>query len=327
MKGCRSVVRALCLLIALLYGLGADPSLQLLPAPENVTIYSYNLQQDLRWEPVKESDPIHPVTYTVQYELTSEKNSYHNLCLNIIETHCNISKFTEIKIYFKIVLRVRAEQGNLTSKWTLTPTFQATRNTTIGPVKSLSLSAYPEEHYSLYVRFQNPLLVENKWKMLYQLNYWKKITGVKTTVNITQTSERLKDLDPWTEYCVDVTVFADRKVGETSEAICAMPTASALSTGNLIALLLALGFLVIAAFLCAYMMFRYRTIVKSLFHVPFHLPSHIQEYIQEHSQSHVEYSTSRSRLDLYDSVSIVDIELVQDPNESVPEDSSQSEIT
>uniref|UniRef100_A0A8C5PC70 Fibronectin type-III domain-containing protein n=1 Tax=Leptobrachium leishanense TaxID=445787 RepID=A0A8C5PC70_9ANUR len=299
-----------------------DGDLPPLTAPKNVKIYSYNLEQELRWDPVIEPNLTSPVTYTVQYKLSGDRDDYSNVCENITVTHCNFTP--RIRINWRVKLRVRAELGPLASDWIETPLFQATVNTVLGPVKELTVSTY-SKHYSLSVAFQWPLTFKPLWTITYELYYWKKSNMVKKKVTSIQSSHLLEDLDPWTEYCVEVTILADRIVGETSDAVCGMPTGPALTTGGHIAVFLSLLIVFAICVSCAYLVYNQRLAVKNLFRVPIRIPEHVQEFFEDQSCKGAAGNV-RPALVAYDHVSIVDIELLYTVDQS-PEDTDQAEKT
>ncbi|XP_053312609.1 interferon gamma receptor 2 isoform X2 [Spea bombifrons] len=313
------------LLLGLLPVLLADEFLGQLPAPENVKIHSYNLEKELRWDPVRVLDD-RPTTYTAQYNFADDDDEYTDLCVNVTQTLCDFTE--EVRDTWKVILRVQAQQGDLTSNWVQTPVFQATKNTILGPVTSLTLSAYKEEHYSLYVTFQDPLRRQHRWTVCYNLSYWMKGSDQKQTKPTFQTSTRLADLKPWTEYCVEVTVFTQDITGEKSETVCAQPTGPALTTGGSIALFVSVAGLCIVIAGISYVMYEHHAIIKSWLYAPLQIPVHIQQYFEDHNDlDHEEESESKPAEANSDHVSVVEIEVLQESSHTFPEDSSLSEKT
>ncbi|KAM8976996.1 interferon gamma receptor 2-like [Pelodytes ibericus] len=319
------------LLLGLMPLIILDPNQLSLPAPENVNIYSYNLEQQLRWDPVPTPADLPPVTYTVQYKSYWQlDDEYIDLCVNITETHFVFTN--KIKLVWKVILRVRAELGHLASSWTQTPAFQATKDTKIGPVKALTLYAYKEEHCTLYVRFESPLPqnAEQKppWTLEYELSVWKKTSSLKKNQTIAQTSQRLVDLDPWTEYCVQVTAFTYHIEGETSKPVCHFTTGPALTAGGYTALVLSIIIVCSITLGCAFLMYKHRTVVKSWLNEPLQIPLHVEQYLEDHSPSDVVegYQAQPTRT-LYDQVSIVDIELIEGDSGTIADNSSLFEET
>uniref|UniRef100_A0A8C5WPZ3 Fibronectin type-III domain-containing protein n=1 Tax=Laticauda laticaudata TaxID=8630 RepID=A0A8C5WPZ3_LATLA len=102
-----------------------------LPAPQNLTIKSYNFQNVLSWSPVRGING--PVFYSVQwnstvfilycreYDQTWKKVN----CRDITKPECD---FESKKDIFAVIFRVRAEEGNLKSEWTETLPFVANKD-------------------------------------------------------------------------------------------------------------------------------------------------------------------------------------------------------
>ncbi|MEE6467985.1 hypothetical protein FKM82_008129 [Ascaphus truei] len=322
-------MRTLCWLPALLALLHTMPpgSHSVLPAPTNVKIHSYNLKQVLKWDPVKVENVTYNVTYRVGYNAFYD-NDIHSVCENITETQCDFPE--EIKVFWRVRLRVRAELGELKSNWAETPIFQATRNTTIGPVKSLTLTSSKEDHNSLYVSFLPPFSsIPQQLDLRYNLSYWKASSGLKKPLEETQkTSIKLTGLEAGTRYCVQVNSFTPNLDGQISGAVCETTTAAVLTTAGYIALFVSVITVFIAALVCLFLIHKYSPVIKRWLNPPCRIPLHIEQYLQD-PDLHVCVQESENKPvleDQYDLISIVETEFFQSTSamQTFPEDSSQS---
>ncbi|KAG8136558.1 hypothetical protein E2320_005126 [Naja naja] len=123
-----------------------------LPAPQNLTIKSYNFQNVLSWSPVRGING--PVFYSVQWCFKHDQTWKKVNCRDITKPECD---FETKKDIFEIILRVRAEEGNLKSEWTKTLPFAANKDTIIGPPKEINVTS---ETNSILISFLPPLRKE-----------------------------------------------------------------------------------------------------------------------------------------------------------------------
>uniref|UniRef100_A0A8C8S2N5 Interleukin 20 receptor subunit beta n=1 Tax=Pelusios castaneus TaxID=367368 RepID=A0A8C8S2N5_9SAUR len=91
----------------------------LLPAPQNISILSINMKHFLTWSPVVV--PGDPVRYSVEFQGEYERDYANESwipiseCSCIIVTECNVTEDISASVPYN--LRVRANQGSRTSKW------------------------------------------------------------------------------------------------------------------------------------------------------------------------------------------------------------------
>ncbi|KAJ6662447.1 hypothetical protein lerEdw1_011860, partial [Lerista edwardsae] len=158
-----------CLFLLLLYilSLFVDSS-NSIPAPQNLTIESFNFKNKLRWSPVNSGS----VSYTVEFSVKGpdiweeDKN-----CVNIKKLECD---FVPGKDFYIIIFRVRAQQGKLKSNWTETPPFYVKNDTTLGPPKNINISARAD---SLIISFDHPFkYTATSSPFEYFIYYWDNST-------------------------------------------------------------------------------------------------------------------------------------------------------
>lgn len=190
----------------------------MVPPPENVRMNSVNFKNILEWE--SPAFPKGNLTFTAQY-LSYRK--FQDTCTSTPATECDFSSLSK---YGDHTLRVRAELGDEHSAW-VNITFCPVDDTVIGP-PGLQVEALAN---SLHVRFLAPRIekehetwtmknIYNSW--VYNVQYWKNGSDEKYPVTCQYDFDVLRNLEPWTTYCVQVQGFLpDRnKTGEWSEPVC-----------------------------------------------------------------------------------------------------------
>ncbi|ETE58933.1 Interferon gamma receptor 2, partial [Ophiophagus hannah] len=219
-----------------------------LPAPQNLTIKSYNFQNVLSWSPVRGING--PVFYTVQqcfkYDQTWKKVN----CGDITKPECD---FESKKDIFGIILRVRAEEGNLKSEWTKTLPFVAYKDSIFLP---------PFEKRSNFSSFVYTIYSENS----------------ADTLVIMTTVHRFKNLKERTTYCFRIQAELHDRKGEKSGIYCAKTTITE-GTRMLNCLLIFLSLLLILALVFSLLMIirKYLNIIKSFWRPPLTIPLHYAE--------------------------------------------------
>ncbi|NXN22729.1 INGR2 protein, partial [Nycticryphes semicollaris] len=197
-----------------------------LPAPNNVTIYSYNFRSLLRWSPVKVDRGL--VLYTVHFK-TGAFNKWDEMnCTRITQTECSFPWSLKQRRW-TIVLRVRAELGQVTSDWVETDPFVAERNTTIGPPKVNSVNT---SFNSLLISVTPPFGFEVGDFLEYNVSYWENATSTaKKETRTSNTLFKIENLKELTLYCfrirVELTTYSDvRLLGLESAPECHRTTIS-----------------------------------------------------------------------------------------------------
>ncbi|OCT93817.1 interferon gamma receptor 2 [Xenopus laevis] len=308
------------LLIFFLLLLSADV-ISVLPAPANVRIRSFNLQQILQWDPVKVED----VTYRVETKRYHEvDNDYTVRCENTTQTECD---FTDLVPFtWRIVLRVRAAAGNLRSRWIETPDFQASINTTLGPVKSLKLSP-SKTGDAISVHFEPPISTEilpYDSIIHFTLYYWKNGSGEEKELSSTDTHMLLKDLDPLAVYCVEVTASVWHLVGEPSEIVCEKPSAApALTATGYIWLVVGLVCACCVISVCALTIYKHHKMIKTLLPPPpLTIPYHVQRFLEDPCFQHFQddYCEMQPIEEQHDDISVVERESGFDRKDSCTEE-------
>ncbi|KAM4887510.1 interleukin-10 receptor subunit beta-like isoform 3-T3 [Thomomys bottae] len=198
---------------------GQESALVMVPPPENVRMNSVNFKNILQWEsPAFDKGNL---TFTAQQK--SSYRGFQNVCNSIISTQCD---FVGLSKYGNYTLRVRAEFANEHSKWVAIP-FSPEDDTLLGP-PGIHIEAFAD---SLHMHFSAPQ-VHNEpgtWTMkdfypslAYNVQYWKEGHAEKIQVTLQNEFEVLKNLEPWTTYCIQVQgiVPIRNKMGQWSEPVC-----------------------------------------------------------------------------------------------------------
>ncbi|NXN70200.1 INGR2 protein, partial [Himantopus himantopus] len=172
-----------------------------LPAPKDVTVYSYNFHSLLRWSPVEVDRGL--VLYTVHFR-TGAFNKWDEMnCTRITQTECRFP-WTLKERRWTVVLRVRAELGQVTSEWVETPPFVAERNTIIGPPKVNSVNVSSD---SLLISVTPPFGSEAGDFLQYHVSYWENATSTtKKEKKTRNTLFKIENLKEMTLYCFRIQV-------------------------------------------------------------------------------------------------------------------------
>ncbi|NXJ61933.1 INGR2 protein, partial [Rostratula benghalensis] len=179
-----------------------------LPAPNDVMVYSYNFRSLLKWSPVEVDRGL--VLYTVHFK-TGAFNEWDEMnCTRITQTECSFPWSLKQRRW-TIVLRVRAELGQVTSDWVETDPFVAERNTIIGPPKVNSVNASSN---SLLISVTPPFGSEVGDFLEYHVSYWENATSTaKKETRTSSTLFKIENLKEMTLYCfriqVELTTYSD----------------------------------------------------------------------------------------------------------------------
>ncbi|NXP07550.1 INGR2 protein, partial [Thinocorus orbignyianus] len=191
-----------------------------LPAPSDVVVYSYNFHSLLSWSPVKVDRGL--VLYTVHFK-TGAFNHWDEMnCTRITQTKCSFPWSLKQRRW-TVVLRVRAELGEVTSDWVETDPFVAERNTIIGPPKVNSVNASSN---SLLISVTPPFGSEVGDFLEYHVSYWENATSTtKKEMKTRNTLFKIESLNELTLYCfsiqVELTTYPDlRLIGLQSAPEC-----------------------------------------------------------------------------------------------------------
>lgn len=278
---------------AVLWAAALTESFHFIPDPRNLTIESYNFQNKLRWSPVNTTNS--SVSYTVESRVNIESGgSWEEVvnCTNITKPECD---FVPERDFYIINLRVRAQQGELKSNWTMTPPFQVQENTTLGPPKNINISAKAN---SLLINFDHPFKHTAPSSFFeYIIYYWDNATKTNLTLNTTHTSVSLKNLMERTIYCLQIkTMFKNKSnfKGQLSAPYCKETTST--DATRILYITLIFGFVIfipIAAFLCLMAVRKYQDAIKSLWRPPLTIPFHFEEDLQNSQLGLAEFNSAR----------------------------------
>ncbi|XP_011223726.2 interleukin-10 receptor subunit beta isoform X1 [Ailuropoda melanoleuca] len=253
-------------------------ALGMVPPPESVRMKSVNFKNILQWE--LPAFPKGNLTFTAQYQ---SYRKFQDICASTALTECDFSSLSK---YGDHTLRVRAEFADEHSDW-VNITFCPVDDTMIGP-PGIQVEALAN---SLHMRFLAPK-IENEpetWTMrniynswVYNVQYWKNGSDEKWPMTCQYDFEVLRDLEPWTTYCVQVQGFLlDRnKTGEWSKPVCEPTADDETAPSWTVAVVLAAS--VCAAFLllgCLALLRCLYTKTKDTFSPGNGLPQHLKEFL------------------------------------------------
>ncbi|XP_070606456.1 interferon gamma receptor 2 [Erythrolamprus reginae] len=260
-----------------------------LPAPQNLTIKPYKLQYVLNWSPVKGISG--PVFYSVQYcKINGLENWEKVNCTDITKTEC---VFGSIGGFYRIILRVRAEEGNLKSEWTETPTFIA--HTIIGPPREINVTS---EANSIFISFLPPFEKSNL-SLFYYIIYWENSAEQSLTMS---TVHRFKNLKEKTTYCFRIQAELHHHKGEKSGIHCAKTSITEGTRMLYYILIFVAGLFIIGLGFALLMTIRkYQNIIKSFWQPPLTIPSHYAEDLNDPQMITIEEfqkSTGEDPLDI-----------------------------
>lgn len=191
-----------------------------LSSPTNVQLTSRNMNLNLTWEPPAEAPS--GLVYTTEFK--SSATSYKRGCVNITTLQCDLTSFN-ISVYGKYTGRVRALLGAEASAWLESNITTLDIQTLIGPPNVLLHPNGP----TLEVSIKDPVfhissLRSVYHKVTYNITYWKKgqKEQLRSLSDIQQDRVVLDELDPLSEYCVQVQIntIRNKNPSEPSSVTC-----------------------------------------------------------------------------------------------------------
>lgn len=300
-------------------------ALGMIPPPENVRMNSVNFKNILQWE--VPAFPKENLTFTAQYE---SYWYFQDRCKNTASTHCDFSVLSK---YGDHTVRVRTELADEHSEW-VNVTFCPVEDTVIGPPE-MQIESLAD---SLHMRFSAPQ-IENEpetWTMkniynswAYRVQYWKNGTKEKFQVTSQYDSEVLRDLEPWTTYCIQVQGFLlnQNRTGEWSKPVCERTTSDETTPPWIVAIILIASVLIVFLFLlgCFSMLWFIYKKTKYTFHSGTSLPQHLKEFLsQPHHSTFLLFSfPPPDETEVFDKLSVITEE--SKSSKQSPEDSCASE--
>lgn len=230
-------------------------------------------------------------------------------------------------------MRVRTELADEHSEW-VNVTFCPVEDTVIGPPE-MQIESLAD---SLHMRFSAPQ-IENEpetWTMkniynswAYRVQYWKNGTKEKFQVTSQYDSEVLRDLEPWTTYCIQVQGFLlnQNRTGEWSKPVCERTTSDETTPPWIVAIILIASVLIVFLFLlgCFSMLWFIYKKTKYTFHSGTSLPQHLKEFLsQPHHSTFLLFSfPPPDETEVFDKLSVITEE--SKSSKQSPEDSCASE--
>ncbi|XP_024655794.2 interferon alpha/beta receptor 1a [Maylandia zebra] len=217
--------------VALLHGFlfffcgGADGSE--VPPPQNVITKTLNTNYTLSWDWPPGAAGTHAVTFTTQYvpkhQLKRNTPNWITACNQTSHRSCDLTRF---KLLFigDFMLRVRATVDGRHSEWAQ-KTFCPYEEAFIGPPDvTLHVTGTSLEVSIKDPVFKHSELRETYTSATYHITYWKSSSKeeVKKILETRQDRVVLSDLDPMSEYCVQVQIIYNRnpRPGEYSDVVC-----------------------------------------------------------------------------------------------------------
>ncbi|KAL3970374.1 histone deacetylase 7 [Sarotherodon galilaeus] len=212
---------SVCAFILALYALcGSAAGSGGLSAPTNVRLTSYNMDLVLRWDPPEGTTDV--LTYTAAYR--SSSTGYKNVCTNTSALECDFTSSLST-VYGSYTGRVRAYRGAENSSWVESNLMIMDKQTFIGP-PSVTLHVTGT---SLEVSIKDPVFKHSELREMYTLatyniTYWKSSPKeeVKTVSGMMQDRVVFSNLEPMSEYCVQVQIIANLETGPSnySDVVC-----------------------------------------------------------------------------------------------------------
>lgn len=200
-------------------------------SPRNVRLTSYNLDLVLKWDPP--GNVTVEVLYTTGFRRFPDNAQLTPACVNTSALHCDL---TDPNLGLKIMefgeysAAVRALTRNQTSEWVHSEKLSMDRDTVIGPpaVSLVSSGAALEVSIS-DPEFRLSTVANVFGPPKYHISYWPQgHKHMATSVLVQQNRAVLSDLQPWTEYCVQVHVQVATKWNvnppKPSEPVCESTT-------------------------------------------------------------------------------------------------------
>ncbi|XP_003467317.1 interferon alpha/beta receptor 2 isoform X4 [Cavia porcellus] len=276
------------------------------PPPENVRMNSVNFKNILQWD--SPAFPKGNLTFTAQYH---SYKKFQEVCKSIASTECDFSSLSK---YGDHTLRVRAEFADEHSDW-VNITFYPLDDTVIGP-PLVYIEALAD---SLQMRFLAPQ-IENEpytWTMrkiydswAYHVQYWKNGTDKKFEITVQYDFEIIKNLEPWTTYCIRVRGFLpDRnKTGKWSEPACEQTAEDETTPSWLVAcILIASVFVVFLVLLgCFVLLWYVYKKTKYIFSPRNSLPQHLKEFLGHPHNTLLFFSSPLSyETEVFDKLSVI----------------------
>uniref|UniRef100_A0A3Q2TTV6 Interleukin-10 receptor subunit beta-like n=1 Tax=Fundulus heteroclitus TaxID=8078 RepID=A0A3Q2TTV6_FUNHE len=191
-----------------------------LSGPTEVRLSSRNLNLMLTWEPAAAA----PSGLIYSTEFTSMVAPFREGCVNISALQCDLIPFN-ISPYGRYRGRVRAVLGAEASAWVESNNITLDKDTLIGPPSVALLSLGP----TLEVSIKDPVFQISPLRNVYSnaaynITFWKKGEKHQATNmdNIQQDRVVLNELEPLSEYCVQVHIntMTNKNPGEPSSPIC-----------------------------------------------------------------------------------------------------------
>ncbi|XP_019208372.1 interleukin-10 receptor subunit beta isoform X2 [Oreochromis niloticus] len=171
----------------------------------------------LRWDPPEGTTDV--LTYTAAYR--SSATGYKNVCTNTSALECDFTSSLST-VYGSYTGRVRAHRGAENSSWVESNLMIMDKQTFIGP-PSVTLHVTGT---SLEVSIKDPVFKYSELREVYTLatyniTYWKSSPKeeVKTVSGMMQDRVVLSDLEPMSEYCVQVQIIANLETGPSNYSV------------------------------------------------------------------------------------------------------------
>ncbi|XP_013881259.1 interleukin-10 receptor subunit beta [Austrofundulus limnaeus] len=192
-----------------------------LDGPTNVVLSSKNLDLVLRWDPPNGAPS--GLIYTAEFR--SSISAYREGCVNISVPQCDLTSF-KTSVYGTYIGRVRALLGSESSAWVDSNHIMPDKDTIIGPPNVTVLSHGRTLDVSITdPKFHSSSLRDVYNSASYKVTYWKKGQKDKSEhKEVQQTRVVLSNLEPKSEYCVQVRIVTDHNPSEPSSIICESTT-------------------------------------------------------------------------------------------------------
>uniref|UniRef100_A0A8C4N9A8 Uncharacterized protein n=1 Tax=Eptatretus burgeri TaxID=7764 RepID=A0A8C4N9A8_EPTBU len=183
------------------------PGDKLLSIPWDVTVHSVDLNCEMKWSYDQES--LLKTSFTVQYRYETQEHWYNiEECTNVTGVSCDFTNKCEPFLIYSI--RMRAQHGDASSRWTPNVLFRGLANTTItGPGVNVSGqgSRIKVQIERMKARGRQKLLNEFYPNIHHQVRYVHQDSDTWFDVNSTESQVILPHLHKAATYCVQARYY------------------------------------------------------------------------------------------------------------------------
>ncbi|XP_076854528.1 interferon alpha/beta receptor 1a-like isoform X2 [Brachyhypopomus gauderio] len=182
-----------------------------LPSPTDVTMVAVDMNYTLQWG-YTSTELKNIITFTAEYAFSEDKNndgSYVKVCEGSGTRSCDFTHKLDFSCAY--IIRVRAESGSEHSDWIYVQ-FTPDEDGLLGPPSQVNIEA----DVAMLILTVSTSVKSTVVKLQYRVRYWERQSPEQKQVkDYDNPYVSLVSLKPWTEFCVQVSVF-DQNFGMSS---------------------------------------------------------------------------------------------------------------